>query len=75
MKKITWDDVLEEFEIQFPKGKSKERGKAIVVLAYGKMVLDAIVDRCADTLVVKFHHAHPNYKLCCALAEELRSLK
>ena len=39
-KKITWDDVLEEFEKQFPKGHCEERGQAIVVLAFARMAYD-----------------------------------
>ena len=38
---ITWDDVEEVADEQFPKGECKERGQMLVVLAYARMAYDA----------------------------------
>ena len=40
MKSKYWDTMVNILETQFPKGKSKERGKALVLIAYIEMMLN-----------------------------------
>lgn len=37
-----WNTMVDILEAQFPKGKSKERGEAMVMLAYIEMMLHGV---------------------------------
>ena len=42
-ERVDWEKVVEVADQQFPKGRCKERGQMLVVLAYVKMALDQAV--------------------------------
>lgn len=53
MRSEFWDILVDIVDVQFPKGKCKERGRALVVLAYVELLMQGVQFKNGEPILKK----------------------